>query len=419
VARNIVLSFMLILLVSSCSSVPINIKELTPESDIATKLPIATSAMVYVSTPYAEKHANAPSDISDSSKRTFIRKLISAKLIESTDIKIAKKYFTNASRFYADKKANYFIFFSGYLIADPLQAVATVHGRIYNEKGEKIYDASAQSGEVTGGKYNKASFTNAIIKAQMQFYNDLFSSSAKSLHLASVGKPVLARSIVNKLDKHRLRDIYTATGFVINRDGDTLTNYHAVKNCLDVGVHLNNTNSHANIRYTDTKEDLALLSSNLRLKTYARFAGTGMQPRLGDDIVVLGFPLQGVLSSDPSLSTGNISAMAGIKNNESVYQITAPVQQGNSGGPVLNKSGAVIAIVQSKLNAVRIANYTGDIPQNVNFAIKNKVVKKFLQNHHIKYAMMNKFKKLSTPDIAEIGSAYTVEVTCKGYVDLL
>lgn len=396
---------------TSCTSVPLDINKLVPDSEISGKLPFPATTMVYVAIPYVEKGSKVVT------KYMAMRRILGDKLLQDTNLEIAKKYFTNVSKFSPNKKANYFIFLSGHILADPIQAVATVHGVIYNEKGEPIYDATAQSGEVTGGEFNKASFSNAMIKAQMQFYNDLFKDKLKSFIMASAKNPVLAKEMFSKIAKDKIRDISTASGFIINKNGDTLTNYHAIQNCLDVELHLNKSTTHTMVHYTNEKEDLALLTSDLKLEKHASFTSSEFSPRLGDDIVVIGFPLQGVLSSDPSLTTGNISAMAGIKNDESVFQITAPIQQGNSGGPVLNKSGAVIAMVQSKLNAVRMADYTGDIPQNVNFAIKNKVITNFLKEHHIKYSTMKKAKKLPTPVIADIGSAYTVELTCKGYID--
>ena len=91
----------------------------------------------------------------------------------------------------------------------------------------------------------------------------------------------------------------------------------------------------------------------------------------GESVVTYGFPLTGLLSSGPTLTTGDVSALAGLRDNPLNLQISAPVQPGNSGGPLLDSQANVIGIVVSKLNAARIAEMTGgDIPQNVNFAVK-------------------------------------------------
>jgi uncharacterized protein len=97
--------------------------------------------------------------------------------------------------------------------------------------------------------------------------------------------------------------------------------------------------------------------------------------RQGDSVVALGYPLTGLLSSDVNVTTGVISALAGVRSDTRFLQLTAPVQPGNSGGPLLDMSGHLVGVVSAKLNAVAVA--TGDIPQNVNFALKGGVAKKF------------------------------------------
>ena len=92
-----------------------------------------------------------------------------------------------------------------------------------------------------------------------------------------------------------------------------------------------------------------------------------------------GFPLTGLLSSGPTLTTGDVSALTGLRDNPNHFTITAPVQPGNSGGPLLDAQAHVIGVVVAKLNAARIAQMTGgDIPQNVNFAIKGSEALAFL-----------------------------------------
>ncbi len=71
-------------------------------------------------------------------------------------------------------------------------------------------------------------------------------------------------------------------------------------------------------------------NTSTKANAVAKFReGRGIRP--GDDIVVVGFPLHGLLTSDPSVTTGNVSALAGPGDDRRYLQITAPVQQGNSG----------------------------------------------------------------------------------------
>ena len=87
-------------------------------------------------------------------------------------------------------------------------------------------------------------------------------------------------------------------------------------------------------------------------------------------VIAYGYPLSGLLSSSGNVSTGLIAALAGLRDDVNQMQISAPVQPGNSGGPLVDVSGAVIGVAVSKLNALIVAKLTDDIPQNINFAIK-------------------------------------------------
>jgi S1-C subfamily serine protease len=96
-----------------------------------------------------------------------------------------------------------------------------------------------------------------------------------------------------------------------------------------------------------------------------------------------------------------------------MLQITAPVQSGNSGGPVLDQRGQVIGVVVSKLNALRIAAATGDVPQNVNFAINGSVVRAFLEANGVQLEPAATLgTDEATTDIAEQAKQYTVLLEC-------
>lgn len=95
-------------------------------------------------------------------------------------------------------------------------------------------------------------------------------------------------------------------------------------------------------------------------------------------------------------------------------QISAPVQLGNSGGPLLDKFGNVVGVVVSKLDAKKFADAIGDIPQNINFAIKGTVVKSFLDTHGIDYqtASSSSWTKNNGEEITAKAGEFTVPIEC-------
>src|SRR5271166_3985795 len=109
------------------------------------------------------------------------------------------------------------------------------------------------------------------------------------------------------------------------------------------------------VKTIDPSNDIAIIQSARPISRPLRFR-TGDPLKPGDDIIVIGFPLRGLLSSAPTVTTGIVSSLAGLRDDRTRFQISAPVQPGNSGGPVLDKEGNVVGMVVSKLNVLRIAH---------------------------------------------------------------
>ena len=159
----------------------------------------------------------------------------------------------------------------------------------------------------------------------------------------------------------------------------------------------------------DDGNDLALLATDLQPASAANWR---LSIRQGEDIIVFGFPLAGVLATGGNIAVGNVTALAGLGDDSRFLQISAPVQPGNSGGPLLDRNGNVVGIVVAKLDALGIASVTGDIPQNVNFAIKASVAAAFLDAQRVVHAEGASSPALSTPDIAERAKGLTMQVVC-------
>ena len=175
------------------------------------------------------------------------------------------------------------------------------------------------------------------------------------------------------------------TGFVISTSGHVLTNNHVIKGCVG-DVHGNLTGEPATtLRMVseDETNDLALLQAAGTFKEPARIRASPIHS--GDAIIAIGYPFHGLLTSDFTVTTGIVNSLSGMFNDTRFLQISAQAEPGNSGGPLPDTSGYVVGVVAEKLNAVKFAKVMGDIPQNVNFAIKTGAVRDFLDNSVVPY----------------------------------
>jgi tetratricopeptide (TPR) repeat protein len=205
----------------------------------------------------------------------------------------------------------------------------------------------------------------------------------------------------------------TGSGIVIGNRGEILTNAHVVDRCDAITVQFASKKTDSAVMVArDPTNDLALVRVPNPPPAVAVFRG-GTPVRAGDTIVALGYPLPTLLSSSAALTVGYVTALAGFEDDQRYLQISAPVQPGNSGGPLLDASGHLAGIVTSKLNAENVARFIGDIPQNVNFAIKAEVVRTFLDGKGIAYKTQRSDQQLSPADVGEIARPFTVFVECR------
>jgi S1-C subfamily serine protease len=108
-----------------------------------------------------------------------------------------------------------------------------------------------------------------------------------------------------------------------------------------------------------------------------------------------------------------VSTLSGLLNDTRYLQTSAPIQPGNSGGPLFDIAGNVVGVVSSKIDALKFAKATGGtIPENINFAIKTGAIRDFLDNAVIPYKTSDNGPELKTADIANNARAYIVLISC-------
>lgn len=205
----------------------------------------------------------------------------------------------------------------------------------------------------------------------------------------------------------------SGSGFIVSRErGLVLTNKHVVRGCAAVKVRTAGGESRAaTVRALDQDDDLALIETRLPGGPAASFRDDPAV-RPGDDVVAVGYPLNGLLADQVNVSTGTVNALAGLYNDLHVLQMSAPVQPGSSGGALFDATGNVVGVVVTKLNAKLVADETGDIPQNVNFAVKAAVARDFLKSQRVSFQTAPSVVRRSNADVGEIGRQVTVLVEC-------
>ncbi len=203
----------------------------------------------------------------------------------------------------------------------------------------------------------------------------------------------------------------SGTGFFVGKDGTVLTNAHVVEDCSVVTVAPDGGGPlPARIIANDRTNDLALLKIDYKPQ---KVAGLRIGIRLGEPVAAFGFPLSSVLASTGNFTLGNVTALAGLGDDTRHIQVSAPVQPGNSGGPLLDDKGNVVGIVTYKLNALKTAAASGDIPQNVNFAVKASAAASFLESNRIAMEPGTASAVLAPADIADHAKTVSVFVTCR------
>jgi S1-C subfamily serine protease len=201
--------------------------------------------------------------------------------------------------------------------------------------------------------------------------------------------------------------VATGTAFAVNAKGVFITNRHVIEGCKRITIDGNEVR----VGLSDATDDLATLYSHMKTPSFATFREPD-DGRPGESVVALGFPLTGLLATQANVTTGIVSATAGLGGDARYLQITAPVQPGNSGGPLLDDEGLVLGIVSAKLDALATAKASGSLPENVNFAIKTSVIQHFAEYDGTRLRTAARGATLDIPHLAAAAKRYTYLVKC-------
>lgn len=222
-----------------------------------------------------------------------------------------------------------------------------------------------------GGLY---SFSHRIesldsVAAQAFFKNKTYFRN-KHFYEEDIKNPIVPGS----LEQFALQGPRSASAFLLSKDGYIVTNHHVIDQAKKItikGINGDYTTSYsAKIVANDKNNDIAILQLENKTVTFGevpyKLRSTGVET--GEEIYTLGYPLINTMGEEIKLTTGVISAKTGYQGDITSYQVSAPVQPGNSGGPLFDKQGNLVGIINAKVNGA----------ENASYAIKNNYLNTLL-----------------------------------------
>jgi len=170
----------------------------------------------------------------------------------------------------------------------------------------------------------------------------------------------------------------SGTGFFVSEDGFLVTNEHVVRDAAEVRLVTGAGLISAIVVKLDAVNDLALLKATGRFTPLPITASRAVS--LGGTVITVGFPNINLQGFAPKLAKGEIAALSGASDDPRYFQVSVPVQPGNSGGALVDERGNVVGVVAAKLSARVALAESGALPENVNYAVKSSLLLSFLES---------------------------------------
>lgn len=282
-------------------------------------------------------------------------------------------------------------------------------GKTYSDGESVVFDnlywASTYTYETSGGRTTTVKTLSPdyhwaimLVRKAMHLYDDTDPHFGKF----SKCEEVVYDNISNynkKVGKQNrnIDNVRFGSCFVISADGFFLTNFHVVKNGTKFEVLLDGQTFPATCVDFDSDLDIALLKTDVGKKAIPTLPFSGRRKaNLGEDVYAVGYPRPTLQGTSVKVTKGVISGLRGIMDDPHCYQIDATIQPGNSGGPLVDSAGNVIGMAVAKLKNTESMMESGDIAQNVNYAIKSSFILAFLDsNPECEYRIDDKPPKTS------------------------
>ena len=188
-------------------------------------------------------------------------------------------------------------------------------------------------------------------------------------------------AVVKNTTKPKTKPKGSGTGSIVSSNGYIVTAAHVLNGASYIEIVTPTGTFPANTESVDAANDIAILKIDTTCKDFVEVLHS-RDVRLGQSVSTIGFPNVGIQGHSPKVTQGVISSDNGAQNDIRMWQISAPIQPGNSGGPLLDESGNLIGVVVASLS-LKVIEATGAVPQNVNYAVKSAYLEPLLNSHKL------------------------------------
>ena len=258
---------------------------------------------------------------------------------------------------------------------DPLRAAYWFRQAAEQGLADAQYQLSEHLQQYMGVPRNSAAVRGWLTRAAQQGQNEAqtaLAMNSDTVPLASVAHSSREENAGNELTRFSVGTAWpVASGYAV-------TNKHVVDGVDQVQlIDVTGTSLTASVVLRNAEHDLALLRVSGPGSLPPALPLASLPPRPGSRVFTIGYPRIDIMGRTPKLSNGIISALNGYRDDPDSYQISVPIQPGNSGGPLLNMDGAVVGVVASMLGGYDDADEPLLLP-NVNYAIKVDVLRSML-----------------------------------------
>jgi S1-C subfamily serine protease len=265
------------------------------------------------------------------------------------------------------------------------QLSLTMDYKVYDAGAKKVFEGSQMQSVGLHSSGPLGGFPNAALRTTQLVMVEVLAA------LKPNAEKYPATGQVSNIDRELLIDrkkaVTTGTAFYINKKGQMITAAHVLRDCLVLEAQKDGVTLPLKLNASSNLLDLAVVDSGMPTDR-ALPLRIGQTIILGEGVTNVGYPLQGLLADSPNLTRGNVSARAGMKGSVGLFQFSAPIQPGSSGGPVVSDGGELLGVTVSSLNAAALIK-DGLLPQNVNFALEAKYAAMFLRDSHIDFVEVN------------------------------